>query len=225
VTPRVVVEAEVEEVSDRGNRIIKNDEDPLSDKQSAPDDNTPELNVSAHDNHEPTAPSRVNLEEMVERQQKMIEFLFQHNTDLQERRGSSTSDTKDKLQITQPTRDCGGVRELETYLGSLLSNFRTHKHLFHDDTDKVQYALDHLGSWAYHTDRDMQKTTMIDPIIWGQDLKKNNLPCLNNLDLFVAEIHKMYGDMDRRLNMAWKLFNDFPQSYYNADENLRAYVN
>jgi len=112
--------------------------------------------------------------------------------------------------MAQPKRYCSGAGQLETYLGSLRSNFRTHKHLFHDDTDKVQYALDHRGSWAFHTDRDMQRTTMIDPITWGQDLKKNNSPCLNHLDLFVAEIQKMYGYKDRRLNVARKSFYDFP---------------
>jgi len=99
-------------------------------------------------------------------------------------------------------------------------NIWTHNHLFPDDTDKVQYALDHLSSLAYHTDRDMQKTTMIDPITWGQDLQKNNSPCLNNLDLFITEIQKMYGDKDRRLNLARKSFYNFPQGYYKADENV-----
>jgi hypothetical protein len=71
----------------------------------------------------------------------------------------------------------------------------------------------------------MQKTTIIDPIIWGRDLEKNNLPCLNNLDLFVAEIQKMYGDKDQRLNVARKSFSDFPQGYCNAEENIRSYAN
>jgi len=106
--------------------------------------------------------------------------------------------------MAQPKRFYGGSEELETYIASLRSNFRTHENRFHDDTDKVQYALDHLGSWAYHTDRDMQNTTVIDPITWGQDLQKNNSPCLNNLDLFVAEIQTMYGNEDRRLNLARK---------------------
>jgi hypothetical protein len=225
VTPRVLAEAEIEEDSNRGNRIINDDENPLLDEHSGHDDDTPELHESAHDNIEPTAPSRINQEKMVERQQKMIEFLFQQNTELLERRGSSTSNAKDKFKMAQPKRYCGGARELETYLGSLRWNFRTHQHLFHDDTDKVQYALDHLGSWAYHTDRDMQKTTMIDPITCGQDLQKNNSPCLNNLDLFVAEIQKMYGDKDRRLNLARKSFGNFPQGYYSAGENIGAYTN
>jgi len=148
VTPRVLAEAEIKEDSDRGNRIIDDDRDPLPVEESGHDDDTPEPNESAHDNDKPTAPSRINLEEMVEQQQKMIEFLFQHNTELLERRGSSTSHTKDKVKMAQPKRYCGGARELGTYIGSLRSNFRTHKHLFHDDTDKVQYALDHLGSGA-----------------------------------------------------------------------------
>jgi len=204
VTPRVLAEAEIEEDSNRGYRIIEDDEDPLSDEESGYDDDTPEPNKSAHDNDKPTASSRINLEEMVERQQKMIEFLFQHNTELLERRGSLTPDANNIFKMAQPKRYCGGARELETYLVSLQLNFRTHKHLFHDDTDKVQSALDHLGSWAYHTDCEMQKTTMIDPITWSQDLQKNNSPCLNNLDLFVAEIQKMYGDKDQRLNVASK---------------------
>jgi hypothetical protein len=66
---------------------------------------------------------------------------------------------------------------------------------------------------------------MIDPTIWGQDLKKNNSPCLNNLDLFVAEIHKMYGYQDQSLNVARKSLYDFPQCYYNANENVRPYTN
>jgi len=114
---------------------------------------------------------------------------------------------------------------LETNLGSLRSNFRTHKHLYHGDTDKIQYAVDHLGSWAYHTDRDMEKTTMIDPIPWGQDVQKNNSPCLNNLNIFVAEIQKLYGDNVQRLIVARKSFYDFPQGYENTNKNVRSYAN
>jgi hypothetical protein len=62
---------------------------------------------------------------------------------------------------------------------------------------------------------------VIDPITWGQDLQKNNSPCLNNLDLFVVDIQQMYGNMDWRLNIARKSLYDFPQGCYNADENIR----
>ncbi|KAF8538646.1 hypothetical protein BDD12DRAFT_884609 [Trichophaea hybrida] len=59
----------------RGGRIIDNDEDTRSDDESDHDDNTSEHDNSSHNNHEPTAPRKINLEEMVERQQKMIGFL------------------------------------------------------------------------------------------------------------------------------------------------------
>jgi hypothetical protein len=219
------MEAEIEEDSDCRNRIIDDDKDPHSDQDRAHDDDIPEPNESTHDNDEPTAPSTIKLEEVVEQQQKMMELLFQHNTEQLERRGASTSDVKDKFKMAQPKHYCGSSRELETYIGSIQSNIRIHKHRLHDDTDQVQYALGHLGHSAYHTDCDMQKTSMIHPIIWGQDLQKNNSPCLNNLDLFVAEIQKMYGDKDRRLNVATKSFYDFPQGYNNTDENVLAYTN
>jgi hypothetical protein len=67
----------------------------------------------------------------------------------------------------------GGARALETYLGSLQWNFQSHKHLFQDDTDEVQYAIDHLGSWADHTNCDMQKTTMINPNTFGPRCAKD----------------------------------------------------
>jgi len=136
----------------------------------------------------------------------MIEFLFQHDTELQEQCGSLPSDAKDKFKMAQPKRYCCAARELETYLGLLRLNFRTYKHRFQDDTDKVLDAVDHLTSWANHTDRDMQKMTMIDPITWFQDLQKINSPRVNNLGTIVAEIKKMYGNKDWRLNRARKSF-------------------
>jgi len=148
---------------------------------------------------------------MVERQQKMIEILFQRNTELLEWCRWLTLDKKDKFKMAHLKRNCGGARDLDTYLGSLGSNFRTHQHLSHDHMDKVQYALDNLGSCANHTDCDMQNTTMIDPITWRRDLKQNNSPCLNHLDLFVAEIQKIYSDTDPRPNVARKSFYDFTQ--------------
>jgi hypothetical protein len=86
VTPRVLAEAEIEEESYSGSKITDNYKDPLSDGESEHDNDTPEPNESAHYNHELTAPPKINLEEMLERQKKMIDFLFQHNTELLERR-------------------------------------------------------------------------------------------------------------------------------------------
>jgi hypothetical protein len=84
VTPSILEEAEIKEDSDRRNTIINDDPDPLSDDESRDVNDTPEHNESTPDNDKPTAPSRLNLEEMVERQQQMIEFLFQHSTKLLE---------------------------------------------------------------------------------------------------------------------------------------------
>lgn len=128
---------------------------------------------------------------MVEQQRKIIELLFQHNTELLEWSGSSTSDLKDKFQVAEANRYCSSAQKLETYHGLLWSNLRTQKLLFHDDTDNVRYTLDHLGCCPCHTHGDMQKLTVINTNTQGQDWQKNNKPCLNNLDLFVAEIQKM----------------------------------
>jgi len=101
-----------------------------------------------------------------------MDFHFRHNTGLLEWHRFSTSDPEDKFKMAELIRYCRGVWELAIYLGSLQSNFWTHKHCFHDDTDNIQYALDHLGNCAYNTNRDMQLTTMIDPMTWGVDLKR-----------------------------------------------------
>jgi len=146
VIPRVLTQAEIKEDTDCGTRIIHDDNDPLSDDESELDHDILEPNDSTHNLDEPIAPPMINLGEMVECQQKMINIYFQQNTELLEQHRLSTSNLKDKFKMVQPKHYCGGARELETYLGSLRSNFRTDTHLFHDDTEKVQYALEHLGS-------------------------------------------------------------------------------
>ena len=115
---------------------------------------------------------------------------------------------------------------MDTFLGSLRSNFRTHSYLFSDsDTDKVQYALDHLGSWSNHRDHTLPKTSMIDPITWGQDLLTTDSPCLHDFDVFVSEIQKMYADKDRKLNAGTRLCLEFRQGHHDPDESVRAYAN
>jgi len=120
---------------------------------------------------------------------------------------------------------CGDAKEQETCHGSLRVNFRTHKHIFHDNTDQVQYLLDHLGSWAYQTDSDMQKTTMIDPITCCQDLQMNKSTCLDDFDLFVWEIQMMYGDQNGRLNAVRKSSYNCLQCLHKTNWNIEAYAN
>jgi len=162
---------------------------------------------------------------MVEQQQKMIYFLFQQNTELLEWCRLSTSDSKNKFRMTQPKWYCGGAGELVAYLGSLRSNFRTHNHLFHDDTGKIQYAKDHIRLWVYYSNRDMQKTTMLDPITWGQNLQKDNSTCLHDFDGFVGEMKKISCDKDRTLHMVTNSFYDLLQGFNNPNKNARAYAN
>jgi len=66
---------------------------------------------------------------------------------------------------------------------------------------------------------------MIDSISWGHNLRKSNTPCLCNFDVFVGQIQNMYSNHHKRLNMVRRWYDDFPQGYYNANENLWTYTN
>ena len=105
----------------------------------------------------------------VERRGRMIEFLFQQNTEPLSRLESTSENNK--LDMTNHRRYCGGPSELDSFLGSLRSNFHTHSHVIPDgDTHKVQYALDHLGSWSNHPNYTLHNMIMIDPITYGHGL-------------------------------------------------------
>jgi len=171
---------------------------------------------------------------MMEQQRKLVNTVMQQNAELMEvnrelRRGSvrpESTTTKEKFKMTQPKRFCGGAQELEIFIGALRSNFRTHSYLFpNGDSDKVQYALDHLGSWANHSDQSQQKTSMTDPVSWGQDLRNQENPCLEDFDLFTTELRTMYGDKERELNAATRAYHEFPQGYHDPKESVRAYAN
>jgi hypothetical protein len=165
-----------------------------------------------------------DMRDMLEQQRKLIELLIQ-NAEMKSK-DPTPSNPKDKFKITHPNRYCGGARELETFSGSLRSNFRTHNHLFPGgDTDKVQYAEDHLGSWVNHPDYTLQKTNLTDPVTWGHDLLSDDHPCLHDLDLFITEIRKQYGDIDRRQNSSTRAYHEMIQGYHNPDENVCAYAN
>ena len=142
VSPRVLPEAEI----DGGER---------EDYDSDDDDDEPEPTNHGDDDDDRrgTVESEVtmaDMRDMLEQQRKLVAILFQ-NAEMKP--PTPRAKSKDKFEITHPKRYCGGPRELETFLGTLRSNFRTHNHLFPGgDTDKVQYALDHLGSWVNHRD-------------------------------------------------------------------------
>jgi hypothetical protein len=84
VTPTVEAKEETEDDSDRGSGIITNNIGPLSNGESEYNNYTAEPNEYAYDKDEPTEPPMTNLQDMVERLQKTIDVLFQHNTELVE---------------------------------------------------------------------------------------------------------------------------------------------
>lgn len=194
MTFTVVAEAEIKDYTNSRRTIINHNDDPCSNDDSDPEDDTAEQTEFTYNINEPNVPPKINLEKMVERIQKIINFLSQHNTEQLEPGRLSTSDSKTTFKMAQLKRHCRGGHELTTYPSLLRLNFQTHKHLFHDDTDRVQYALNHPGRWAFHADCDMQKTTTIDPITWGENLQKNNSTCLQDHDLLVGEIQNMYSN-------------------------------
>jgi hypothetical protein len=136
----------------------------------------------------------------------MIDFLFQHTTERLERRRCSTSDWTDMFKIAQAKHNCEGAQEVKTYICSLRLNFQSRKHLIYHDFENDQYALNHTGSWAYHTARNMQQTTMIVQITSNEDLQKNNSTCLHDIDCFFGDIQMMYSDTDWRFNVARKSY-------------------
>jgi len=223
LSPRVLPEAEIDNNSDQ-ERLT---DDETDDRETDDEEN------DGNEDVDPRAPLRPNIiladgveqqRATVERQERMIKFLFQQMTKLLSRRESTSKN--DKFDLTHPRQFCGGGRTLDTFLGSLYWNFPTHSHLFSDgDSDKVQYALDHLGSWSNHCDYTLHKTRMIDTITWGQDLLTNDSPCMHDFNLFVNEIQPMYGEKDRKLNTGTRLYHGFRQGHHDPDESVRAYAN
>jgi hypothetical protein len=135
---------------------------------------------------------------MLEKQRKLVAILFQ-NAEMKP--PTSNTKAKDQFEIIHPKRFCGGLYQLETILGTLRSNFRTHNdHIPGGDTENVQDVLDYVGNWVNDADHTQRKTSMTDPLTWGHDLLANDHTCLHVYDLFVTEIRKQYGDKDQKQN-------------------------
>jgi len=184
-----------------------NPDDEDEDEEEQPEDNHGEAQAHSTDCGD-TVRSEVtmaDMQDMLEQQRMLVELLFQ-NADMKPNDPESPN-PKDKFKVTHPKRYCGGAQELETFLSALPLNFRTHNHLFPGgDTDKVQYALYHLGSWVNHPDHTLQETNMTDRVTWGHDLLADNHPSLHELDLFITEIQKQYGDKDQRQNSSTRAY-------------------
>jgi hypothetical protein len=175
-----------------------------------------------------------DVREMMEQQWKLVSTIMQQNAELmevnrelgQESAKPELTTTREKFKMTQPQRFCGGARELEIFIGALRSTLRTRSHPFLNGySDKVQYALDHLGIWANHSDQSQQKTSMTDPVSWCQHLRNEQNLCLEIFDFLTAELRKMYGDKERELKTATRAYHEFPQHYHDPKEGVRAYGN
>jgi len=221
-SPRMFPEAEIDDDEEEDGNTDDDDED----EEEQPEDNHGKAQAHSTDRGD-TVRSEVtmaDMRDMLEPQWKLVELLFQ-NAEMKVKDPESPN-PKDKFKVTHPKRYCGGARELETFLGFLCSNCRTHNHLFPgSDTDKVQYTIDHLGSWVNHPDHMLQKTNMTDPVTWGQDLLADDHACLHYLDLFITELRKKYWDKDRRQNSSTRAYHEMMQRYHNPDENVHPYAN
>jgi len=85
------------------------------------------------------------------------------------------------------------------------------------DIGKVQYALDHLGSWVNHPYFTLQKKNTTDPVPWGHDLLTNDHSCIVDLDLFITEIMKQYEDKDRTQNSSTWAYHAMMRRYNNPE--------
>jgi len=127
------------------------------------------------------------------------------------------------FKMVDHLRYCGRVNELDMFLEPLRSNFTSHKHLFpRGDLDQVKYAVSFLDTWDNHPDLSQQQTGHTDPSEWASDLQESKDPCLENFELFMNELQKMYGDKDWRLNSATKAIQEYQQL---PTESVRVYAN
>jgi len=187
---------------------------------------------------EPTTQYEIaSMQKMVEEQQEMLNNALQQNTQLcvqnaepmeanreYRRKSIRPEATKTKMfDMTHPEQYCTGAKELDNYLDTLRSNFQSHVHLFpHRDPDKVKYAASLLITWNNHSDPAQRQTQMTNPVEWLRDLRRDSDHSLEDFEAFLAEMQKIYGDKDQRLNVAMKCMNNFRQG---ANELVRVYTN
>jgi hypothetical protein len=155
---------------------------------------------------------------LMHQQQEQYNEKFQQ---LLERQAAPAPANTKIFKMTDPNMFCGGAVELDAFLNHLKRNFASHESSFpRGDPDKVQYALGYLGTWSSHTDPKLKDNKMIDPVTWARDLEKASHPCLQNFELFEAELRRTYGDKDRRQKAALRAYWETKQG---SDEVVRSY--
>ena len=141
---------------------------------------------------------------MVKRQERLIEFLFKQHTELLS--PAESTGKNDKFDVTQPRHLCGGVCELDTFLGFPHSSFRTQcNHFSHCGTHMVQDALDYLASWSNHYDYTLNKLSLIEQITCWQHILTQDSTWNPDFDFFVKEMQNMFRETKGKLNIGTRL--------------------
>ena len=66
---------------------------------------------------------------------------------------------------------------------------------------------------------------MMHPDQWASELLKAEAECLNDWDLFGAELRRMYGDQNRQMNSATKAYSEYLQGAVDSNETVKVYEN
>jgi len=118
--------------------------------------------------------------------------------------------------MVDPVRYCGSANELAPFLDTLHSNFNSHGHEFpRGGPDHVKYPISLLNAWSNHQNPTHRQTAMTDPSEWAGDLSAQYGPCLEDFDLILQEMAKIYCDKARRCVAVIMLM----QEYNNIDKN------
>jgi hypothetical protein len=124
--------------------------------------------------------------EKLEQNRMLLKLLFEHQAAWKEERtrmlteldrsrnidrpGNRGNQSK-IIQMVDPLRYCGRVKELDKFLETLQSNFPSYKHLFaRRDPDQVKYAVSSLDTWNNHPATTQRHTHNMDRSEWASDL-------------------------------------------------------
>jgi len=177
------------------------------------------------------------MQQTMEKQREMLFNAIQQNTQIcvqtaemmeanreyrrKSIRPAATSTTM--IDMTYWQQYCGGATELNNVLDKVWSNCQSHTHLLlHGNSNTLTYAVSLRSTWNIHPDPAQWQRQMTDLVVWLWDLQRDSDLCLDDFEVFLAKIQKMYGNKDRKLNMAMKCMTYFLQG---ANEPVRANTN
>ena len=101
---------------------------------------------------------------------------------------------------------------MDMFLQMLWSNFASHKHLSpRGNSDQVNDAVSFLDTWINHPDPTQRQTENNDPSKGVSSIREAKDPCIENFELFVNRVQKLYGSKDRGLKPATKAMQEYQQ--------------